>query len=527
MRTHAFAFAALSAALSAGCNRDPVWTMPPGPANALGLTGAAALVDAAGQRVLMIPVRKDLTIDPVSVPIGRGYAASSVTPDGSRLLVLTQGDVPLTNTMDEPPALTVIQGSTHPGLVNSYPISDPLSGLAIDPLGRFAVVYPSAADSTFVQNPNELSIVDLSAAPGAANPTHLTLRSFGGRPQGFVFTPALDLPSGPARLLVASTDRDVGIIDLDHLGEGDVTVGLSASGEVRTPAQIAVTDSDPASGADARLAIRIAGDSSIVVVDLAPVPANAQPAPLHDFLPTPDEVQAGGVVSDLAFVSTDAGLRLAALVPSQQTLTLIDPASGIPTLVPLAAPLSHISIVTGAVDPTGPGDVALLWSEQSPIIAFAALGGAVGKPYAAVQTLSLDVPIAAVYDVPKPNDRLKILAATDQSTFYVLDLVARTASPIVASYGATLTVSPDGLRAWLVTESEPDIASLDLGDLHPRNLILAEPVLAAFDVQREDGGRALVAVHDGDDIGLTVLDGETPSLTTAVDYAGVLLGDLQ
>jgi hypothetical protein len=527
VRASLVAFAAIGAALSAGCSRDDVWSTTPGPLVAQGLTGAAALVDSTANRVLLIPVRGDLTIDPRSVPIGHGYASSGVTADGGKLLVLSHGDVPRTMTTDQAPSLTVVGGSTSPGLLGAYPLSDPLSGIALDPEAEFAVIYPSAADSAFVENPNELVIVDLGQAPGAANPTELTLRSFGGLPQSFVFTPTLGLPAGPTRLLVALTDRDIGIIDLDHQAEGDITVGLSSSGQVLTPVEIAVTDSDPASGADARLAVRIDGDASIVVVDLAPVPAGTTPAPAHSFAPTPNEVLAGGVPADIAFVTTDAGLRLAALVPSQQALALIDPATGISTSVTLAAPFERMSIVTGSVDPGGGGDIALLWSGSSPDIAFVALGGAVGKPYAAVQQLALDVPISAVYDVPKPNDRLKILAATDGQTFYVLDLVARTASPILASSGGvSIGVSPDGRRAWFASDVAPDIASLDLDDLHPRNLILALPVAAAFDVERKDGGRALVAVHDGDDVGLTVLDGTAPSLETAVDYAGVLLGDL-
>ena len=506
-----------------GCRaRDPVWDTDPGTPPAYGLEGSAALVDDAAHRAVMLPVAGDLTISPVSIPIGRGLAASAVTADASKLVVLSHGDVPRTTPDAQAPSLTVIDGSTAPALLATYPLSDPLSGLALDPQARFAVVYPSPADTAFVENPNELSIVDLTEPAGLGNPAPVTLRSFGGQPKSMFFTPTLQLPAGPGRLLVALTDRDIGIIDLSVPAEGDITVPLSSSqSEILTPAQVTVTD-----GAPSRLGVRIADSSSVILVDLLPVPAG-DTTHVHDFLPTPNVIDAGGTPTDIAFVTTDGGLRLAAAVPSQQALVLLDPATGVATSVALGAPLDRISIVTSVVGAAGMGaDVALLWSTSSPSLAFVALGSTVGKPYKSVTELSLDTPVGQMVDVPTPNDRLKILASPSQEEFFVLDLVARTASPILAtsSGGANLTVSPDGLRAWLLSASDADIASLSLADLHPQNLTLRLPSAHAFDVARKDGGRALIALHDVPLVDLTILDGTKPSLDTAVAYSSVLLG---
>jgi hypothetical protein len=322
------------------------------------------------------------------------------------------------------------------------------------------------------------------------------------------------------------TDEDVGIIDLSAPAEGDITVRLSSSAPSPVPVQVVVTDGDPSATDDAILAVRLAGESSIVLIDLLPVPPDQAATSVHDFRPTPNVVIADGVPSDIAFVTTDGGLRLCALVPGAEALTLIDPATGISTSVALGASFDQLSVVTSIVGASASGaDVALLWSTSSPEVAFVALGSTVGKPYESVDLLALDQPVTAVYDVPAPNDRLKILAGADGATFYVLDLVARTASPIVAAGGAALGVSPDGVRAWFLAPDASDIASLDLGDLRPSNLILDLPVAAAIDVARP-GGRALLAVHATPDVGITVLDGLTPSLETAVDYESVLLGAL-
>lgn len=521
-----FAFAIAAAP---GCGgREEVWDTSAGGFVAHGLDDAAAIIDTAAERVLVLPVNGDLTLDPVSISVRRGFASSATTADGKTLAVLSRGDVPREKASDQGPALALIQAGPQPSLARSYDLGDPLSGLALDPESRFAVVYPSASDYSFVANPNELSIVDLTVGQTEQNPTPLTLRSFGGRPQSFFFTPTLGMPGGARRLLAVLTDRDVGIIDLRSPEKGDVTVRLSSSGERKVPAQVVVSDGSPDRDDDARLAVRVEGDSSVILIDLLPAPVGTEGTTAHDFRPTPNVVFAGAVPSDIAFVNTDGGLRLAALVPSQRTLTLIDPSTGIPTNVDLGAPFEKMSIVTSIVGSGADGaDVALLWSTSSTTIAFVALGSTVGKPYKSVERLELEEPITTVYEVPAPNNHLRVLAGYDRQSFFVLDLLARTASPILATSGAELTIAPDGRRAWLRGPGTPSLAALRLDDLHPKNLLLRDAVAATFDVARRDGGRALVALHAADGVGVTVIDGEHPSIETEVSYASVLLGDLR
>jgi hypothetical protein len=114
-------------------------------------------------------------------------------------------------------------------------------------------------------------------------------------------------------------------------------------------------------------------------------------------------------------------------------------------------------------------------------------------------------------------------------SFVVLNLATRTASPLVASaLGDTeLRVAPDGERAWLFSPGWSQLAEVGLTTLHPRNLTLSYPIADVFDLARKDGGRALVALHTSDAGTITVLDARAPSLTTAREYSGVLLGDLR
>jgi len=519
----------LSSALLAGCDSEPnVWDAEvESPVRALGLTGSVALIDAPAERVMMLAVEEDLTLATTSIPIGEGFVTADTTADDARLLVLSRGVVPRLSASDQGPSLRLIDGGTEPRLAATYDLADPLSGLAIDPISQFAVIHPSESDVAFVQNPNELIVVDLGRKPGATNPIALTLRSFGGRPQGFTFTDPLSLPGGARRLLVVQTDRDVALLDLADLSIPEITIRLTSGTTPRRPTGIAVSDGAAERDDDARIAVRTESEPEVIVVDLAPVPAEADAGTPQTFRALPNVVFVGGVPTDIAFVATDGGLRLAALVPSRQTLALIDPATGSIDEIDLGGPFESLSVVTKEVGATGAGgDVALLWSSSSPQVALVALGGAVGTPYRSIERLDLRRAVSQVIPVAAPNQHLRVLAATYGHEFVVLDLLARTASPLVASAGARLTTSPDGQRAWLTSPNASAIAQVEFATLHPRNLALSHGVFDALDITRRGGGRAVIAMHGVGTGSLTVLDALDPSLSTAREYAGVLLGDL-
>lgn len=526
----AVALAGASAIVAAACGeRGEAWEMPVAnnPFVAFGLRGAAAIVDHPAERTLLLPAEGDLSLAPVSVPIGRGFAAARTTADLEKLLVLCRGDVPRRSADDQGPALYIMSGGTTPGAAGHYDLSDPLSGLEIDPLSKFAVVYPSATDTSFVTNPNELVLVKLDEAQSAQNPVPVSLRSFGGRPQGFTFTPELEVPGGPRRLLVVQTDRDVAIVDLNAPEKPEITVKLTGGADALEPSGLAVSDGEPGVDADARIAIRVKDDPNVIVLDLLPVPESKESP--HTFSPVPNIVYVGGTPTDISFVRTDGGLRLAALVPSRSVLTLVDPATGIASDVDLGAPFERISIVTDIVGATTEGsDVALLWSTASPNVAFVELGVTIGKPYKSVERIELAQPVASVLNVPEPNNHLKILASSSGTHFVVLNLLARTAAPIVASVGGTVAVpSPDGARAWMLAENQSSIAQLDLASNHPRNVELSYPVRSVFDIERRDGGRAVIALHALGTGAVTVLDAKSPSLQNSVEYLGILLGEFE
>jgi len=257
------------------------------------------------------------------------------------------------------------------------------------------------------------------------------------------------------------------------------------------------------------------------------VPPEQEEDTPQSYRAAPNVVYVGGTPSDISFVQTDGGLRLAALVPSRSVMTLVDPGTGLTSEIELGAPFTDLSLITSIVGETDYGsDVALLWSSASSNIAFVALGSTVGQPYRSVDVLELEHAVTTVHEIPAPHSHLKILGSPNSADLTVLDLLARTASPISSSsIDTVVSVSPDGERAW-ISAGGTSLAQLDLDSLHPRNFILSSRIQDTFDIGRLDGGRALVAVHPQGAIGITVLDAHNPALTHAREYVGVLMGGL-
>jgi DNA-binding beta-propeller fold protein YncE len=517
--------ALLGAVVSPGCgDRPSAWDAVPDGSAPLATRGALALVDSNAHRVLMLPVEGDLDISPVAIPIGRNVApgGAAVTTDGSRLVVLSRGDTPRRNASDQGPRLQLIDGGTSPTLTATYDLPDALSGLTLDPASRFAVVRASDADASFVTDPNELSVIDLSLPPSLSNPATLSLRSTGGKIERLDFTEPLELATGTKRLLIVQSDRDVSVLDLGAPVGSQIAIKLTGGTDQLRPAGVAVSDGEPGQNDDARLAIRLATDPNVVLVDLLP-PGDDPAAKNAAFRPLPNVVGVGATVSDLAFLRTDGGLRVGALVPSQHKLSLIEPATGIVTDLDLGAIFTRLSVVTSDTPgAAGTGDTALLWSDISPTIAFLSLGQSVGKPYRSVEALPLPEPISEVLAVPAPFQSRRLLTSATGRNFYVLDLADRSITPL-QSTGAQLFLSPSGQRAWAFQSGEDQLAAIDLATGHPQNLVLDRSIAGLFEVTRRDGGSALVAYHAGGTGGLTILDAAAPSLLHERRHESILL----
>lgn len=524
--------------LTAGCGDTVCWALDCGgrdakwdaeledsdyPPQAIGLTGSVAVYDRLLDRVLMLTSGSDLELGGGSIAVGKNLATMKPSAARDKLYVLSRGVQPRVNPDDELPSLTVIEGDSSPKRTARYELTDPLSGLAVDPLGEWVVVYDAGG---VVVNPNELILVKVDEPD--VEPIAKTIRSFGARPQRLTFTSELKLPNGPARrLLIVETEQDVTLVDLLNPLRDEVTIVLpkTPSGVSSQPAQVAFNDGNPDDVNDARIAIRLAGESDVVILELGPTSEDGK-----DFKPTVNVADVGGVPTSIDFVETDGGLRLAALVPSGKKAALVDPATTVVESVSLPGGYSQLARVTDSVaEKPDFGDVALLWGgSQSDGIAFWSLGRTTGKPYRSVDAYQIGINVTQVQDVP--GDELgqrKILVGQGATEFYVLDLDARTSFPMLTNQsGFDLSVAPDGGRAWALRRGTPEFAQVNLDSLHPTSLEVQRDVTAVFDIERRDGGRALVALHGSGLLGATVLDALEPDSAATRFYPALLLGDL-
>jgi hypothetical protein len=536
------------ASLDACGGRPSSWNNPiASGANSYGLTNGVALVDDASHRVVMVTVpAADLQVAEQSLSVGHQVVKVSVAPDASRLFVLSAGDWPRRTLKDEFPSLTVVDFPMNSWVAQTqqYKMSEPLENLALDPSGNYAVAYAgsgagaaSTSTSSFVQNPNEIVLFDLLKQRTVTR----TIQSFGGTPQRLVFTPELALPAGPRRLLLVETDIDLTMLDLDNAFNAspppEITVPLTSGTTTQrvATAGLAVDGRDPTDSNDARFAVWASNNTNVFTLQLVAAKRGAA----NDFAPTIKLTDVGGIPSDVAFVETEdatapkgLALQVAALVPSRSSAVLVDPDNSLTTTVKLPAPYANFSLVTPEVGSTPgaspvPGtDVALLWNggggAQSGV-ALWTLTHSVQQPYASIATLGATAPIAHTYDVPAPNQQLKVLQMSSSQGFYVLDLASHTAPPLDTMQSATLSIAPDGFRLWAFDTGGTDLAAIEFKTLNPVPLTTDLAISGVYDITRADGGRALVAIHDQGAIGATVFDARKPVTATSRRVASLLL----
>ena len=516
----------------AGCgSRNSYWDKPVGAAS-YGLANGVALLDDVDHRVVILTAQDHQEVTTRAFPIGHNAVNTTTSPDATHLFVLSAGDWPRRTSKDEYPSLTVIDASTFEMQPALYKMTEPLSNLAIDPLGRWAVAYAGSGPNTaFVQNANELVVFDLKA-PSGSTPTTRTIRSRGGTPQRLTFTPRLQLPpsmqvpSGQRRLLVIETQIDVTLLDLDDMSQPEHLIPLKSNVNAPevTPAGVVVDGFDSTNAADARIALRANNNRNVYTFTLGQASS-----PDEDYGTSINEIDVGGVPTDIAFVRTgDGKSRVAALVPSTTSAVIADPDTSTTTNVPLPAPYTKLSLVTNVVASGTGTDVAMLWSSGSSAsgVAFWLLGNTVGAPYHSIESIAVQEPIQTVDDVAHV-ERLKVLETQGQNSFYVLDLISRAVSPLqVPSGRAALVIAPDGQRMWAFSPGGEDLAKLAFADLNPTPVKTEPAIDNVYDVARATGpkdGRSLIAIHKVGGVGATVFDALNPDTADSHRLSGLLL----
>jgi len=499
------------------------------------LDNAVAVVDRPMNRALVFTSKGSLDLTTSMLPVGQDVTKVQASPDGKRLFVLSRGISPRRNPGDERPRLTLIDTDPTPRVVRTYEFNDPLSGLVLDEQNEWAVLYVTTQDSRPVSNPNEIVLIDLAHPERPHIPMTVQNGGAGGRPQKFLFTSALTLPTAaPRRLLVVQTQNAVTLVDLSAdiddatraATQITVPMPLNQANQSGAPAEVVFHDADPDRGLGAELAVRLATDTNVMLLPIvAPTDGATRPYRVE-----PNLVDVGGLPSSVHFVNTDDGIRLAALVGANAVL--VDSATSNTTLVGLSKSFTGITLVTDALAGESDGtDIALLWSNAAPTIGLWNLGRAIGSALHGVETLDIGANVQTVLDVPGPNfPTSKILVGTS-GDFFVLDLAARRSAPMVTNGNHySLTFAPDGQsrRLWAYAPQGYAFSSLDLDTLNPVSLTTQRPIWQVFDIaQSGGGGRTAIALHNvAGNLGATVFDALAPDDGTTRFYSGLAYGGL-
>jgi hypothetical protein len=273
------------------------------------------------------------------------------------------------------------------------------------------------------------------------------------------------------------------------------------------------------------MAILLANDPNVVLVNFPATEEASGP----DFSLTLNLVDVRAQPAAVEFVVTDQGLRLAALVPGRREAVLVHPSTGqVEDRFALPAAFDRMRRIANGAARLEQGEVALLWSQSTSMVAFWSLGRTNDQAVrGVVDTLDLDARIREVYDVPGDGLGHRKLLQAEDSRFFVLDLQLRQSFPMFASGELSLSVAPDGQRAWAFAPGATRFAKVDLSTLQPTSLQVERPISQLFDIASGDAGeRTLVALHAGGVRAATVLDARQPDTATSRFFPGLLLGGL-
>jgi hypothetical protein len=503
---------------------------------AIGLDNAVVVPDRALNRALVLTSPSAFAVKVDALPVGQGLAVMKASNDGKRLFILSRGVTPRRNPDDEEPRLTVIETDPTPRIVRSYKFPDSLSGIELDPLNEWAVLYVTPDDSRPVSNPREIWLVDLMNLDDPANlPVPMTVQSgkSTGSPQAFSFTSALTMPDGgdPRRLLVIQLQNEITLVDLSASLSNEervdqqwtVEMPTNQQGQKGQPAEVVFHDATGDLGAE--LAVRLKDDTSVMLLPLDP-PSGGSTRP---FLIHPNLVDVGGLPASVDFVNTGEGVRLAALVGNKAAL--VDSGNSAVLSVSLPSAFTDMTLVTDSFEGDGT-DIALLWSASVPTIGLWRLAQAESSATHGVESLPIGSNVRTVRDVPGDFFPTSKILEGVTGDFYVLDLAERLSSPMETNGRQfALTFAPDGQsrRLWAYAPSGYQFSSVDLSTLNPTGLSAERPIWNVFDIAQSGGatGRTAIVLHHFEgDLGATVLDALAPGDRDTRFYSGLAYGGL-
>lgn len=469
---------------------------------------AVVAADASAKRIAVLVPGADGALARTYLPLASPPVAVVPSDDGARVFVLTAGVDKTRTQAAVAPELVVVTVSGASVTDARYPVPKGSARLWLDPLGAYAAITPAAGGSgALVTNPDALAIVKLDAAASATNPIVRTLARSETSAASLIFSPSLTTPRGAKRFLLGVGPREVALVDLAAAFGGaptpDTTIPLTSLGATASlrPSAVRFDDGDPSASDDARLAFALAGEGSILTATLA---ANDAPAAGEsDLRAIVNLTDVGAPVTDLAFLSTSDGLRIAALTPTRRRAVLADPATSLVTPVPLARAYASLRVL-----PSSSGSTILLAQPggSTGAVALWDVPRTADQPYRAVEPVVDMANLAAVSAIPGSPSRF-LLTGQNGTELVVLDVATRATTSVDVAGASTVQLSRDGERAYIVPLAGPTtFAALSLRTFTATPFAAGLPRGAVGELRRADGTPVVAVLHGDAASSLSLFD---------------------
>ncbi|MDB4931539.1 MAG: hypothetical protein JWM10_4023 [Myxococcaceae bacterium] len=511
----------LAVALAACADRDPRYARSMESLAPVAAGSALVYVQPALARATVVDLTQETpTVRQVAVGADPVVVSARVAHDEA--LVLSRGE---RGSQGVAPAPATLSAITANGAARRWTLGSPFNAVAQDAAGRYAITYynNSASAGRLLFNPNEVAVVDLDRPSGAANPVIRTVRSFGGVPNGVVFSPTMTVAGEPRTLAVVLSDAYVTLLDLNHPERSEVTVRLTLPEDARAvaPAQV-VFDTD-----NATMYLRADQSNDLYVLRLVTVtPENAT---ANDFRPALNQLAAGVRPADLALFGEANARKLLVVSPGSRDARVIDTVANTTTVVPLDAVANRVLLFNGP-SPRSPAPAlrALLYATAgvASAVSFVELTDIESRRSQNVETLQLGRITNQALALPERGVVMFGHPTSAMGSLSLLDLGRRTAAPIFSEAALENARFDDDRQAlWVAPQSGQRLGFIELTNFRPGEIRLDAPIVDVIPVAR-GMARRVVALHDAPDGWITVVDGTDVTRERSRSLRGFLLTGL-
>nr|HPO09833.1 hypothetical protein [bacterium] len=172
------------------------------------------LVDTNHEEAIMISASAEDQGESVRIPLPTGpFAAIERPGDYDEILILAAGHSGSRSRLQTPATLSRLDADG--GLVSYELGNNPFDTMYVDEAGRYVFLTRKGLNNTLVENPNEIAVVNLVAAP--SDPDAVTFITLEGLPLNVFYSKDFQINGTDKNLICVASVSTLFLIDLDHL----------------------------------------------------------------------------------------------------------------------------------------------------------------------------------------------------------------------------------------------------------------------------------------------------------------------